>query len=180
MKKLFFLAALFLQAGGQPVPIPIQNPSFEQGTTGWHFGPSSGVIQSGGKLVADAGYGGSFSQVLTTTPANLQEYKPGYAFDGVYVLTFSVANYFPQYPGYYTANVSYGTQELCEASGWGMAESTQITLICPSPNYLVRYRQLGGVASSGPPQGQQPLVIKFHVDGWTLLFDKVSLEFMPQ
>jgi hypothetical protein len=187
------------------VSVPIQSHSFEplsalegypsgpcgvSGRTlpGWQFSPNSGVFQPNGscgiapppdgKTVAYAGYGGTFSQTLTTTPASLQEYKPGYSIDGVYVLKFSVANYFPVYPGYYEAKVSFGTQELCDTSGWGARTFTQIAVVCPSPGYLVINHTL---PESGPVQGTNNFVISFStpVTGWTLLFDDVSLSFTP-
>lgn len=172
MKKLFLFAAIFMQAGGQPVSIPIENPSFES-YAGWKF-ESGGRIENG---VALAGYGSSFSQTLSTTPSALQEYRPGYTIDGFYVLKFSVANYFPSYPGYYAAKVSFGTQELCETSGWGTRASTQITLVCPSPGYLIVDKAL---PAGGPVQGQQNLAISFSAPGWTVLFDNVSMTWTPQ
>ena len=60
-----FILSLFAQIGPQPIAIPV--------STEWKFGPSSGMMNGS----AAAGYGGSFSQVLTTTPAQLQEFKPG-------------------------------------------------------------------------------------------------------
>jgi hypothetical protein len=46
-KLLFSLlvsAGLFMQASWQPVYIPIQNASFEDGTTGWNFSGGGGVL----------------------------------------------------------------------------------------------------------------------------------------
>src|SRR5947208_3267026 len=100
------LFSLLFQGGGQPISIPIQNPSFEptsalsgypsdrcgiRGTVPeWQMNPNagSGVLQlanpnpcgipapPSGTTVAMAGYGGTFSQTLSTTPAQLQEYRP--------------------------------------------------------------------------------------------------------
>lgn len=172
---LFFFAVPIQSGGQQAVVVPIKNPSFEQGTSGWQFGPSSGVTQS----KAYAGYGGSFSQNLGISPQAVQKPSPGwqYVTEGVYTLNFSVANYFPNYPGYYTAEIYFGTQELCETSGWGASHFSQVTLTCPSSGYIVIAKSL---PSGGPVQGANDLVVKFSVSGWTVLFDKVSLEFIPQ
>lgn len=170
MKNLFLLSLLFclsLQAQQPPaIQIPIQ-------AGGWILGPGSRI--DNGILIA--GYGSSFSQTLSTTPAQLQEYKLGYTIEGTYILKLSVVNYFPSYPGYYTAEVSFGTQELCETSGWGTKSFTEVTLVCPGPGYLIVDKAL---PLGGPVQGQQPLVIKFSVNGWTELFDNVSLSFTPE
>lgn len=202
---LFLVGSIGLCAQ-QPisVSVPIQNHSFEplsalegypsgpcgvSGRTlpGWQFSSNSGVFQPNGscgiapppdgKTVAYAGYGGAFSQTLTTTPASLQEYKPGYSIDGVYVLKFSVANYFPVYPGYYEVKVSFGAQELCDASGWGTRNFAQISLVCPSPDYFIIDQAL---QPDGPAQGASNLKITFTGSGWLVLFDDVSLSFTPQ
>jgi hypothetical protein len=187
------------------VIVPIQNPSFETvitppgypgsscginspTTSGWQFGPDTGVFQPDssnnpckvalppdGVTVAYAGIDGRFHQTLSTTPSDLQEFRPGYAKDGIYTLKFSVANFFNVYPGYYEAKISFGAQELCEASGWGTRDFRQVVLACPSPGYFVVDQQL----PYGPAQGHENLVITFHVVGWTLMFDKVSLNFTP-
>jgi hypothetical protein len=165
---LFTLLLLPLQGGNaQQSDIPIRSA--------WQFGNSSG--QAGDILYA--GYGGTFYQVLTTTPAQMQEYKPGYATAGIYELKFSVANYFQSYPGYYTAEVDFGTQELCETSGWGMPSFTEIILDCPAPSYIIVDNALASNGVSSPVQGQSPIAIHFTVGGWTLLFNNVSLTFTP-
>lgn len=173
----FFL--IFPVDSKQTVVVPIQNPSFEQGAEGWKFGTNSGTMQSNGVPVAFAGYGGAFSQDLGVSPSQLQAMpnKPGYHVEGVYALKFSVASYFPSYPGYYEAKISFGTQELCETTGWGMRTSKEITLVCPSPGYLIVDKAL---PAGGPAQGSNNLAITFSVNGWTLLFDDVSLNFTPE
>ena len=178
------LLSLPTQTGVQPIVVPIQNPLFEQGTSGWQFGPSSGVMQSGGMPVGYAGYGGSFSQTLGVTPQTIQAPSPGwtYATEGVYVLKFSVANFYANYPGYYTAEIDFGTQELCETSGWGTIYFNQVTLTCPGSNYIVFAKAL---PEGGPVQGSSDLVIHFTVNtgagngGWPVLFKNVSLTFTP-
>lgn len=174
MRKLFFLSLLACLSLGAQQPPTVSIPV----STNWHFGPSSGITSSG----LYAGYGGSFSQTLGVSPKTVQAPSPGwnYVTEGTYTLKFSATNYFVSYPGYYTAEIDFGTQELCETSGWGMHYSAQVTLSCPSSGYLVIAKAL---PLGGPVQGQQPLVIKFHVDGWTVVFpdpEKISLTFTPE
>jgi hypothetical protein len=155
---------------GTPVNIPIDNQ-------GWTLGPNSHYSQLGS---VEAGSGGTFSQKLGMSPAQLQEYKPGYTIEGVYALTFSVANNFPSYPGYFTVTISFGTQELCEASGWGTRTLEQVTVTGPGPGYIVINHSLDENGNSGSVQGTSDLVITFRAGGWPLLFSNVSLTFTPQ
>lgn len=197
---------LFPSQGGQrTVVVPIENQSFESASAlpsypadpcgvrgltvpAWNFNPDSGVFQPNscgialppeGKTVAYAGNGATFYQILSTKPAELQQLpdRPkGYLAEGAYTLKFSVANYFPSYPGYYEAKISFGTQELCETTGWGTRNFTKVTLTCPSPSYIIAAKSL---PEGGPVQGSANLAISFTGKGWILLFDKVSLEFTP-
>lgn len=193
----------------QPTVVPIENSSFEPASPltppgypsdqcgirsstvpGWTFGAGSGVIQlfnpnpcgialpPDGATVAIAGYGSRFSQNLGISPLIVQKPSPGwkYVTEGNYTLNFSVANYFHNYPGYYTAEIDFGTQELCEASGWGTGNFSRVTLTCPGPGYLVIDKSL---PNGGPVQGSQNFVVKFSVNGWTLLFDNMSFTFTP-
>lgn len=178
MKKLFILLLMMIPTQDSPIIVPIENPSFEQGA-GWQFGPNTGAMQFNNLPVGYAGYGGAFSQTLAINPLTVQKPSPGwqYVTEGVYVLKFSVANYFPNYPGYYEAKISFGTQELCDTSGWGTRTFTEVTLACPSPGYLIVDKAL---PAGGPAQGSSDLAITFSAPGWTVLFDKVSLEFTPQ
>ena len=201
------LFSLLLQGGGQTVVIPIQNASFEQLPTdfypsgpqncgpigyghvqGWSYqwvfqplnpNPCGIAPPPSGVTVAYTAYGGTLSQTLSVTPAGMQEYAPGYTHEGVYVLTFWVANYFPTYPGYFTAKVSFGAQELCETSGWGTQIFNQVTAICPSPGYIIVDKSLDEDGNSGPVQGHNNFVITFKSGGWPVLFDDVSLTFTP-
>lgn len=161
MKLLLATFLLFIFAqGGQPISVPIQHHQFE------------------------LGYAATFAQTLPVSPRTVQSPSPGwqYGTEGVYTLTFSVANYFPNYPGYYTAEIGFGSQELCEASGWGTSHPSQVIVTCPSSNYLVIDKALPG---GGAVQGNEPLVLHFTVNdgspngGWPVLFDDVSLTFTP-
>lgn len=172
MKLLTLIASLccFLQSAPQTIPIG----------NAWCFGPSSGMTQSN---MLYAGYGGTFSQTLSMTPKQVQEFYPGYFHDGMYMLGFSVANWFPSYPGYYTVEIDFGTQELCESSGWGTSTFSQVTISCPGSSYIVADKSLPG---GGKVQGAQPFVIRFTVNdgsangGWPLLFQNVTLTFTPE
>lgn len=167
MKRLFVAFALFMQGGGQPISIPIS-------PTAWKV---ANAVAPG-----NACCGGKFYQTLTTSPASLQEYRPGYTITGLYTLTFSVVNGFPSYPGYWIADIHYGTQELCDPPGWGTDNPTMITAICPSPGYLIVDHALNEDGTlQGAPQGQKPFTISFTVNGWPVLIpvDKISLTFTP-
>lgn len=161
MTRFLILALLFaVPTAQQSIPVPIQN----------QFA---------------LGYGQTFSQVLSLSPVQVQKPSPGwnYGTEGIYTLTFSVSNYFPNYPGYYTAEIDFGTQELCEASGWGTSHWNQVSITCPSSNYLILAKSLPG---GGPAQGRDNLVLHFTVNdgsfngGWPLLFDNVSLTFTAE
>jgi len=123
------------------------------------------------------GYGVPWKQDLGVTPASLQDRPVGiYVAEGDYVLTFSVKNFFPTYPGYYDVSLTFGSQELCSIDGWGRRASTEITLKCPSPGYLIIDQKL---PPPGPVQSASDLVLTFSVPGWQLYFTNVSLTFTP-
>lgn len=157
---------------------------------GWTFGAGSGIIQlfnpnpcgiplpPDGTTVAIAGYGSRFYQTLTVSPLIVQKPSPSwkYVTEGNYTLTISVANYFHSYPGYYTVEVDFGSQELCEATGWATGNFSQVSVVCPGPGYLVIDKAL---PNGGPVQGSQNFVINGYVQGWPVLFDKASLTFTP-
>lgn len=150
------LLSLLLQDGTiQPVNVPVKTTSF------------------------DIGYGTVHSEDLGISPKTIQAPSPGwqYGTEGTYTLAFDVVNYFPGYPGYYTAEIDFGTQELCEASGWGMSRMSHITIVCPGSNYIVLAKAL---PLGGPVQGAQNLVLHFTVPGWQLLFSNVNLTFQPE
>lgn len=157
---LTLLLLLLPQGGLQPVSIPISNP---------------------GKL----GYGQSVTQDLGVSPEQLQAIPTHlhYYYEGVYVLSFSVKDALGDYPGYYTAEIDFGSQELCEMSGWGKVLPAQVTLVCPASNYIAFARTLPG---GGPPQGTSDLTVTWTVNdgstdgGWPIVFDNVSLTYTPE
>lgn|SRR5215471_948554 len=120
------------------------------------------------------------------TPASLQlpsGHVPGT--DGVYVLKFSVQNFYPHYPGYFEATLTFGSQELCSTDGWVTANVTDIVKTCPSPGYIVWDQALPGSGPTGqgyvPAQGNQPLVLTLsNPEGWQLFYSNPSLNFTPQ
>lgn len=155
---IFLAATLLAQGNGQTVNIPIPNqPPFT------------------------LGYGATLAQTLSVSPSQLQPAPDG-SYDGVYQFKFSVKNYFPSYPGYYTAEIDFGTQELCEASGWGTYGFTEVMITCPGSAFIVVDKSLPG---GGPVQGRDNFVIHFTVNdgslngGWPLVFKNVSLMFTP-
>lgn len=127
----------------------------------------------------ELGYGKSHSEDLGITPKSLQELpnRPGYYLEGVYQLSFSVQNINPSYPGYFEAEIDFGTQELGSADGWATKLPVQIMMVCPGPGYIVADKSL---PVGGPVQGAQNLVIHFSVPGWAIQFTNVSLTFTPQ
>lgn len=182
MRNLLLFAAIFLQA--QPVSIPIRNPSFEEHLTstsdasdtcgrtyynipGWKFSAGSVTQVStpktcdietppDGSSVAFAGWGSTISQ----------DVGPAIHGDGVYTLKFYVADYFYWYMGTYKAALLLGNAEFCSTSGYAMGDFTQITLVCPDQRL-----------------GAGELKIRFtgtNLNGFPVVFDKVSLEFTPQ
>lgn len=161
--SLLFSTVMFAQAGGQPVNIPIPVTAFYDG------------------------YGSSHTQDLGKTPAQLQEYKPGYVHEGLYTLTFSEIEdpVNANYPGYFKFKLSFGTQDLCEPTGWGTASISQVTFVCTSPGYTVIDQSLDcdqNPCIAGPPgsaQGNDDLVLMDIVNGWIIDFKDVSLTFTP-
>lgn len=153
--------SMFFQGGGQPINIPIPITSFS------------------------VGYGSSFSQDLGITPAHFQEYQPGYTIEGVYTLSFSVANdpHSSNYPGYFIAKISFGTQELCAPDGWGKQLSANVTFICSSPGYLIVDESLDcdqNPCANGPAQGNYNLMLTVIGNGWAVNIKNASLTFTPQ
>jgi hypothetical protein len=201
------LVTSFLQAGGQRVYVPITNGSFEQTTApiwgtdpcgtsgytaptlgffipGWTWQSGTGVLQptqpnSCGIPPPPDGSTWAYVQNATiyndlgVTPASLQA---GHR-DGLYILEFYVVNYFQSYPGYYTAMITFGTQELCKAEGWGRGSVTHVIAVCASPGYIVRDASLEENGTPGPVQGGSNLVLSFRAQGWELLTDDYSLAF---
>lgn len=155
MDKLLLAIAMFLssiaQSGGERVDIPIQAPSDLNG------------------------YGSTFSQDLGITPEQVQAHQP-YITEGVYLLTFSVTNQLPHYPGYYTVEIDFGAQELCDGSGWAKSTEQQIIVVCPVSNHIVIDNSEPG---GGPAQGNNNFVAHWHVDMWPIYFKSASFTFVP-
>lgn len=176
-KALFFLASL-LQASGQPINIPLQNPSFSDGFSqaatdrcgpeeyrapGWTF-TASGVLQIANNpcgiplppsstTVALVGYNGGFSQTVQVPAMPV----------GFYTLNFYVANYSYWYAGDYTAALSLGSSLRCSMYNHPIGDFLQMSLICP-----LRDKPAG------------PLTISFSGAGLTgLVAGPVSLTFTP-
>lgn len=134
--RLIFAVSLFMQSGGQPIAIPIQNPSFEEFSIvstdrcgnwsnkipGWNFGPGDALFQPtgtrcgtpippDGSVVLSLDYS-TVSQDLGVKPSELQaKANNGYPGDGLYVLTFYATNLYPVYPGYWEPKLSLGTTD---------------------------------------------------------------------
>lgn len=170
--SLLLFAFILVQEPVQPITIPVQNPSFEQGTEGWKWGAGSQVFQPAvasppshnipfppapdGSTVALAGYGSIFFQDIALPK------QPS----GIYTLKFSVANYFYYYPGQYVASVSLDSfyrKPLCSVSGHALGDFTQITLLCPVRDQVATTARM-----------------TFAVNGWSEMFDDVSLSFTPE
>lgn len=168
MRRLLPLLFVMLQAGGQPINLPVT-------ASGWKFGAGTGPYGTNGCY---AGNGTApCIQDLGISPFELQGHTPGYYVQpGFFTVSFTVANYFQNYPAYYTVELDYGTQQLCDADAWGSERVVQIVYVCPSPGYLVVDHSLPGV---GPPQGTKNLVLSLHGSNWEDLFDKVSVTFTP-
>lgn len=148
----------------------------------WQLSADTHLVKLPDDTNAIQAQGSTFSVDLGITPHRVQadpnHPQPGYALDGIYQLTFSVANALPSYPSGYDIEISYGTQQLFECYGWGTAIFSQITVNFPSPHYLIIYHAMPG---GGPPQGENNLVINgAESGGWPLLFKDVSLTFTPQ
>lgn len=109
------LIALFAQAGGQPINIPINSP---------------GIL----------GYGQTYSQDLGVTPL---QFQPNGG-NGFYTLTFSANNPLGNYPGLYEIEFTFGTQKLCDDYKWGTGSVMQFTIVCSSPGYIIIDQALPG------------------------------------
>jgi hypothetical protein len=204
------LGCLTLQAPTGPVAIRIQNASFEQlagvaypqadncGAAsdaippGWSvqgqvrsyqpFNPNPclrSLPPDGSTVVLlfdELGNPATVYQDLGVTAADLQ----ALARDGLYVMTFYVANYNNTYPGYYEAKLSLGANELCSADGWATYKFKPVTLTCPSPGFVV-YDQWPGWSGAAPfdPSAHLILSISALDRGWPLMADLPSLTFTP-
>lgn len=151
--SLLLSVASFAQSGGQPINIPIQNPDFTQGETGWTFSSGSGVTIFNGIPMAGIGYGSSFSQTIAVPQMPV----------GVYTLTASTQNFFYWYPGEPIMSISLsGAYESpwCSTSWHPLGDLMQFVLVCPARDMYA-----------------QNLTISFYDKGWPAEFTHVSLAF---
>ena len=197
---IWYAAPSKAQTVNQPIVIPIQNPSFELPsrillTTDTCGLDERGIVQdwqlavepnsggTGGVLQPDScsiptppdGKTVAFLQAATITQdlgVSASEVQAG-PWDGVYVMKFSVYNYYHGYPGYYEARILLGENELCSTDGWGLKTWTTISLSCPAPDYIVFAQWPNG--NTFDPNAH--LVISLSSDGWPVMFDAVSLTF---
>lgn len=168
MKRLLILFALMLQAGGNSVNIPI--------TPNWQFSGDAHAYGTNGCYIMP---GAKCYQVLSKSPYDFQPQGTL----GFYTVTLFSANHFFNYPGYITARISFGTQELCDDSSWAEGLSTQVSFICTSPGYIIIDQTLpeDGGPATGPAQGKQPFTVTVSVrGGWQATFDHASMTFTPQ
>lgn len=159
--------SLMLQAGGNPINIPVT-------ASGWKFSAGSGPNGTNG---CSAGYVAKCTQDLGISPKTLQIYGGYHVTKGFYTVTFDVVSALGVYPPYYAIELDYGTQELCSGDGWGEEISTHIVWVCPSPGYLILDRQL---PNQQPAQGASNLVLSFSVNYWKSLADNFTVTFTPQ
>lgn len=105
---------------------------------------------------------------------------------GVYTLTFYVGNWFGPYTGPYAADLWVGgvdipnqgtrfANPICHTSGYALYEFTPITLVCPMPGYIAPNNGFNWLNFNNGD-----LLISIDGTGWTVLVDKVSLQFVPQ
>jgi hypothetical protein len=160
MKRLLLLGALLLQAGGQPVSIPIPDL------------PTSPFV---------IGYGSTRFFDTGVKASDLQRFSNGEYGNGLYVLTFSSQNYFFSYPGYSKVKVWLGTRELCSNGYWAIGPWAQGELYCPASNYLVEYGW-PYFTETPPADLNVHVIVSFSSEaGWPVSFDNhVSLTFTAQ
>lgn len=167
MKMLVtLLLSLMMQAGGQPINIPVT-------ASGWKFSKGAGPNGTNG---CAAGYVATCTQDLGRSPASLQVYDGYHVHRGFYAITFTTVSSLGVYPDYYVVKLGYGTQELCSPDGWATDIITTVTFICPSPGYLILDRQL---PDQQPAQGANNLVLSFSVNYWQGVSDNFSVTFTP-
>lgn len=199
------LLSAFLQAGGQPVTVPIQNPSFEQialpfystkcglssnQIPGWQVKTRSGwsatILQPTGCSIPTPPDGfnvvyNGFSTLIQDLGVKASYYQPD-AYDGLYVMRLHVGNYLGPYPGYYEAKLGLGTTD-------SVTHVTTMTAeLCSADGWAVaKFTEIPLVCPSPGYlmhynnfgfNGNNNLVISLTMNGgWQLLFDNVSLTF---
>lgn len=196
MKKLLttLLFALFTQSGGQPINVPIQNPSFEQAPTrafnqdpcgpwiweipGWTVakilptGAGDGILQP--TEPSPVNNGNCLGGISPAPDGITVAYLSGYSMsqnlgtapgnDGVYTFTIYVADRFYWYSAHYSASIQLGTDTICSISGEARGDFTEVPIVCP--------------VQKNPTLRE--LTITITGDGqWILLVDNISLTFTP-
>jgi len=135
-----------------------------------------------GSTVALAGAYTGTSTISQDTGVKASDFFTMYG-DGVYTMTFYVANYFNVYPGFYQAKLLIEEHELCATEGWGTPNWTQITLVCPAPSYSIVDQWVPPDPTPEPSELNYHLIISFAAVGphaWPVLFDDISLTFTPK
>lgn len=133
-----------------------------------------------GSTVAAVG-GGSIIQDSGITASSLQTLGGGADGDGVYVMTFYVANFTNVYPGYYEVKLLIGTHELCSTDGWATRNWKQVTFVCPSPDYVVydNWPPTTTTATAKSNPNDHLIISLSSSGGWGNLFDNVQMTFTP-
>lgn len=193
MRKLFLLYALFLQAGGQPINVPIQNASFEQASskpfTQDPCGPWVDQVPGWTVTPLQGGTGAGIMQPTEPSPVNngnclggispapdgiTVAYLSGYSISqdlgtapgnfGIYTFTIYFANRFYWYSARYSASIQLGTDTICSISGEAMGDFTGVPIVCP--------------VQKNPTPRDLTITITGYGQ-WIVLVDKVSLTFTP-
>lgn len=195
MKQLLLLCSLvlFSQSGGQPINVPIQNPSFEQAPTrafnqdpcgpwiwevpGWTIIPlqtyySAGIFRptepspaSNPNCLGGVSPAPDGITVAYLAGASIsQNLGPAPGNDGIYTMTIYFGDRYYYYSSWYSASLKFGDEQFCAVSGEARGDFTQIPVVCP-------------IAKNPTPKD---LIITLTATGnFTLLTDKVSLTFTP-
>lgn len=193
--KLLVATALFGQGGGQPINVPIQNPSFEQAPIKPFnqdaCGPwVAGEVPGWAITSLQPGAGAGIFQPTQPSPVNNPNclggispapdgitvaYLAGASIsqnlgiapgnDGVYVYTIFFGDRFYYYSAAYSMSVKLGDDVICSSSGEARGDFTQVPIVCPVQKNTTPRQLTITVTGNGEFQ---------------LLLDKVSLTFTPQ
>lgn len=197
MRKLFIAMllpiALLAQGGGQPINVPIQNPSFEQPPSrpftqdpcgpwvdqvpGWtatplQGGTGAGIMQPTEPSPVNNGncLGGISPAPDGITVAYLSSYSISQNLgtapgnNGIYTFTIYFADRFYWYSAHYSASIQLGTDTICSISGEARGDFTQVPIVCP--------------VQKNPTPRDLTITITGYGQ-WIVLVDKVSLTFTP-